>query len=306
MKENVNQQAAKAPSPTRSTSTIFKFIFLAFSVVVLVIALNTFFNNSSTSSSWAHGTRHPEIQSDEELDLPSGWIQLPSGGSVPPNNCSLPTTRYDINSGQAACYPSSGGIWMTIIGPLELQYLDINRFESTERSWDQAEEDRLCRELRKFGGEWYKPESGDELWSSMEKRGCTEVHKWASIFKIYREVGFPEERGILVLTVSKETGRYPKGTLALRNALTMEERCRVLERLGAVFCEDIASCPVLSDLRKEPCKLAEEKASTCEITWEMGMGLGWRDNGGILLSVRSMNIISFYSGTRMEFACCAI
>lgn len=33
---------------------------------------------------------------------------------------------------------------------------------------------------------------------------------------------------------------YPRGMATVHNALTMEERCMALERLRAVFCEDIA------------------------------------------------------------------
>lgn len=47
--------------------------------------------------------------------------------------CPLPTTRYSIHTGQVACYPSSGGIWMSELDALELQYLGIDRFLSTER-----------------------------------------------------------------------------------------------------------------------------------------------------------------------------
>jgi len=61
-----------------------------------------------------------------------------------------------------------------------------------------------------------------------------------------------------VLTVSGEDERFPKGMGAVQNALTMKERCIALERLGAVFCEDINSCPALYDLSKEPYELAEE------------------------------------------------
>jgi hypothetical protein len=79
------------------------------------------------------------------------------------------------------------------------------------------------------------------------------------IFSIIRKIGFAEEGGMWVLTASGEDERFPKGMSAVRNALTMKERCMALERLGAVFCEDIKGCrPALYDLSKEPYELAEE------------------------------------------------
>lgn len=39
------------------------------------------------------------------------------------HHCYQITTRYNIQTGMAACYPSSGGIWLADLGPVELRYL---------------------------------------------------------------------------------------------------------------------------------------------------------------------------------------
>jgi hypothetical protein len=171
----------------------------------------------------------------------------------PNSRCSLPTTHYNIQTGITACYPSSGGIWLANLGPVELQYLGINRFDSTERSWDNAEEDRFCDELRNFGGSWYNPKTPDDLWVGGE---CSELDELEPVFSIDRRVAFPEKGGVWVLGKDDQTGRFPLGMAGVRNSLTMEERSMVLERLGAVYCDDVTNCDVLDDLKKEPRDLA--------------------------------------------------
>ncbi|KAL4796545.1 hypothetical protein BDV19DRAFT_360571 [Aspergillus venezuelensis] len=137
---------------------------------------------------------------------------------------------------------------MTELGPLELQHLCINRFESTERSSNQEDEDAFCRELRVFGGSWYNPApDGSDLFVGGE---CYPLHEFEPVFSIVRRVGFPRVEdggGVWVLGVDGETGRFPEGMATVRNALTMQEQCMALERLGAVFCGDVSSCRALED-----------------------------------------------------------
>ncbi|KAE8399362.1 hypothetical protein BDV37DRAFT_275340 [Aspergillus pseudonomiae] len=169
------------------------------------------------------------------------------------HTCSLPTARYDISTGRAACSPSSGGIWMAELSGLELQCLNIDRFNSSERSWDRDEENHFCEQLRPFGGSWYPSHLSDGLW--IDGR-CSKLHKLEPTLSVFRRIGYPEGGGVWVLGIHSELS---SNETAVRNALTMEERCIVLERLGAIFCKDIKCCSALTDLSKEPHELVEER-----------------------------------------------
>lgn len=175
--------------------------------------------------------------------------------------CPLPTTRYSIHTGQAACYPSSGGIWLSDLGPLELQYLGIDRFSSTERpDWSKEQEDDFCHKLRRFGGEWHNPDpEGRDLYIGGE---CHELYENAPIASTTRKVGIPSDendKGAWVLNVDEETGRFPNEIVIVKNALTMDERVQALIRLGAVYCVDVGDCSLLGDLKLKPCELPRDK-----------------------------------------------
>ncbi|KAF9892331.1 hypothetical protein FE257_002108 [Aspergillus nanangensis] len=166
------------------------------------------------------------------------------------HNCTLPTRRYDIYTGYASCTPSSGGTWISPLGPLELQHLSINRFSSTERSQNREGENHFCQQLRQFGGSWYGPGALNQLWTGDT---CNELSALVPEVAFRREVGFPADGGVWVLTESKRG--FPEGMAMVRNALTMEERCSALETLGAVWCESVQQCPALWDLGREPHRL---------------------------------------------------
>ncbi|RSL87556.1 hypothetical protein CEP52_015493 [Fusarium oligoseptatum] len=172
--------------------------------------------------------------------------------------CPLPTTRYSIHTGQAACYPSSGGIWVSELDALELQYLGIDRFSSTERpDVPKEEEDAFCHKLRLFGGGWYNPNhEGRNLNVGGE---CHALDEFDPIVSIVRKIGVPSDEndeGVWVLDVDKDTGIFPDGIIAVRNALSMDERVQALVKLGAVYCADIKECRLLMDLKLEPWEIA--------------------------------------------------
>ncbi|RSL39075.1 hypothetical protein CEP53_014339 [Fusarium sp. AF-6] len=172
--------------------------------------------------------------------------------------CPLPTTRYSIHTGQAACYPSSGGIWVSELDALELQYLGIDRFSSTERpDVPKEEEDAFCHKLRLFGGGWYNPNhEGRDLNVGGE---CHALDEFDPIISIVRKIGIPSDEngeGVWVLHVDEDTGIFPDGIIAVRNALSMDERVRALVKLGAVYCADVKECHLLVDLKLEPWEIA--------------------------------------------------
>ncbi len=221
---------------------LFKGIFIASSIILVLLLIY----------------RPAAVFSAPQKIAQATQKSKPPPDTGPHKDCALPTTtRYSIHTGQTTCYPSSGGIWMSDLGPVELQYLGINRFNTTLRSPYQVEEDIFCRELRKFGGAWYNPKSGKEL---LVGGYCHELDEFKPVYSVMRAVGFDGGRGggVWVLGVEQGTGRFPAGMLAVRNALTMEERCMALRNLGAVYCADVAGCDLLGDLTKEPYELARD------------------------------------------------
>lgn len=243
IKADEGQQPPRAQRARFSSTWLIKTLIAVFSVALLLWTFRRPFYGGSAYSS--------DAQAAKKGDSPPS--NIPTINS-PNSRCSLPTTRYNIQTGITACYPSSGGIWLADLGPVELQHLGINRFDSTERSWNKAEEDRFCHELRTFGGSWYNPKSPDDLWVGGE---CGELDEFEPVFSIDRRVAFPQKEGVWVLGKDDQTGRFPLGIAGVGNSLTMEERSMVLERLGAVYCHDVTNCDVLDDLKKEPRDLAD-------------------------------------------------
>lgn len=262
MADSKNQNDQPAPFPARHRPTYLnpKVITLIISSVMLTATVYKVLTNDS---SWIF---RPTARTEWEEEKAYWCSRRPK----PIHDCPLPTARYDLDTGFAACYPASGGVWMAELGPLDLQYLDIPRFKSTERSWDQEEEDRFCDRLRPFGGSWYSPKFANYLGLGGE---CTELAEWGATFYIERVVGFPETGGVWVLSGPEEEYWESDGNMDesffdglkfSQNALTMEEKCMALEMSGAVFCQDISSCSDFEDLSKQPWELAEER----KIDWK--------------------------------------
>ncbi|KAJ5403499.1 hypothetical protein N7509_003370 [Penicillium cosmopolitanum] len=165
------------------------------------------------------------------------------------HNCSMPTSRYSLSTGITSCYPSSGGIWTAKLGPVELQHLQIDRFESSERHQDQAREDNFCYQLRLFGGSWYDLDE-DDFWDNGK---CVELYSGQFIpaVVIKREVGIQDD-GIIAILDLNDHNLAPENRRALENALCMDHRAMVLGWSGAKACVNASSCPLLQDLSERP------------------------------------------------------
>lgn len=131
---------------------------------------------------------------------------------------------------------------------MELDYLDVDRFNTVKRSSNQFEEDLFCQELRKLGASWWAlpPEWPEYTIWCETITACIDPK-----IRIGREVGFTKDGGVWVLNTSNGWDSFPAEIGGLYNALTMKERCAVLEKLGGVFCKDIDTCPEMQDLIRE-------------------------------------------------------
>ncbi|KAM7188258.1 hypothetical protein V8F20_010635 [Naviculisporaceae sp. PSN 640] len=135
---------------------------------------------------------------------------------------------------------------------MELDYLNLSRLETVERSPDQEEEDAFCARLLLLGADW---------WTSMDAKHEYENSKDPRHFSYhYQPEGFERplrdprkvhyfaitsEGGIWVLGVDKKCEGRKKGVGRIENAANMEEKCREIEKFGGEFFANPRDCPSL-------------------------------------------------------------
>ncbi|KAH8879533.1 hypothetical protein GQ53DRAFT_589654, partial [Thozetella sp. PMI_491] len=152
--------------------------------------------------------------------------------------------RYSLSYNQVACWQNNG-IWIKHLTPVELAALGVDRFKDTGRAATQADEDAFCAQLRAYGASFWElpPQWPKHVNWCTPLYACVDPTKMVSL-----EVGFPANGGVWMLNTSQGWEGLPPKRFGLRNALTMDERCRVIEDLGGHFCEDIGACPQMAAL----------------------------------------------------------
>ncbi|KAF4987293.1 hypothetical protein FDECE_15495, partial [Fusarium decemcellulare] len=111
------QPMSKPPYWLRPVTMIFTIT----SILLMVLFSYRSFASYSSILPFSAPLQEPDLSSSTSEGFASSAVEHQG------QPCPLPTTRYSIHTGQAACYPSSGGIWMSELDALELQYLDIDR-----------------------------------------------------------------------------------------------------------------------------------------------------------------------------------
>ncbi|CAI0646025.1 unnamed protein product [Colletotrichum noveboracense] len=113
---------------------------------------------------------------------------------------------------------------------VELAFLQLDRLEPTPRPIDRMLEDAHCERMRMLGAECWKD---DEAFA---------VHEAFEGDKSYREdvliAGYPAAGGVWVLQ-AKPAAAAQAGVGRIKNARDMEERCRLIEKLGGTFHDDL-------------------------------------------------------------------
>ncbi|KAK1840541.1 hypothetical protein CCHR01_16834 [Colletotrichum chrysophilum] len=113
---------------------------------------------------------------------------------------------------------------------VELAFLQLDRLEPTLRPIDRMLEDAHCKRMRVLGAKCWK---NDEAFA---------VHEAFEGDKSYREdvliAGYPAAGGVWVLQ-AKPAAAAQAGVGRIKNARDMEERCRLIEKLGGTFHEDL-------------------------------------------------------------------
>lgn len=149
-------------------------------------------------------------------------------------------------------WPSRGGlIVLESAGPVDFEHLGLDRFRPLAfRSSGQDEEDAFCKELLRLGARWFDSRerygfvanvAGDferdvQAVEDGERPAPSDVERrWVS-------VGVEESGGFWVLEYdrvmyfARETRNLvPSEASRVMLAVTMQERCEILEEMGAKF-----------------------------------------------------------------------
>ena len=149
---------------------------------------------------------------------------------------SCPVTQWNTNKrtefGSNGCavfaWPSTGGVLVKEPADIvDLEYLGLDRFQPSSRSTDALEEDLFCERMRKLGAAWWESEEDyTDVLLGMRERSPVESSE--IVF------GWPSAGGVWVLRLD-DREKLPKDFGKIHMALTMDERCRVIEGYGGTF-----------------------------------------------------------------------
>lgn len=136
--------------------------------------------------------------------------------------------------------------WQTKLGyyelwpcfAVELDFLGLDhQLQTVKRPENATDEEELCRRLRLLGAEYWQSEE-HQIWAELTSENTVEIEN----LKFF--VGWPARGGVWVLKTTVRLS-YRLGTGRIHSAKDMEERCQVLETLGAVYYENPEDCPDL-------------------------------------------------------------
>lgn len=146
-----------------------------------------------------------------------------------PNEDPLPAVRTEFGDKGTIVYgwPSTGGIWVheECYG-VELNFLGLSRFEPSDTERFSPAEDGFCKRLEMIGAQFYESEYAYN----------TQTFRHDASRMWYGWPGDAPEGGVWVLRTKGPEGAE-LGVSRIRNALTMEERCKAIEMLGGRFYE---------------------------------------------------------------------
>lgn len=140
-------------------------------------------------------------------------------------------------------WPAKGGFYeLYPCLTVELDFLGLDRFQEVERpvsTGDSKEDEEAhCRRMRQLGAVWWQSEEDQALWDLEHQNAHSKTTDRTIHF------GWPAKGGVWVLNIPSNKASE-LGTARINIAVNMEERCKVLETLGAVYYENPEDCPDL-------------------------------------------------------------
>ena len=220
---------------SRFTRKIILLILFNFAIIGAIYVLN------SLGISLAFNRMYAGEESESEVYSPP--VDVPY--------VEEPTERLELISlggggwNTVMCWPSVGGIIVnTHVSSVELDFLNLPRFQSAPRSSNASEEDEFCRQLRRTGAKWWSSH-GDFIEAVNSRLRPTSAKEREALI-----LGWPKDGGVWVL---KEANWYDfagseLGIWRMGNAFTMEERCAAMEMAGAVYYKDPYNCESVKPL----------------------------------------------------------
>ena len=125
-------------------------------------------------------------------------------------------------------WPSAGGVLIKEpANAVDLDYLGLNRFQSSFKSTDPIEEDLFCEKLQRLGAKWWRSEDDYvEVLLGLRERNPAELAEVT--------FGWPSTGGMWFLRFEHEQ-QLPHDFGKINMAMNMDERCRVIEAYGGTF-----------------------------------------------------------------------
>lgn len=215
-----------------------------FSSAILVyfsfLAFGTFRSRPAKSTSQAMApttaTRPPDPE--EKVLQEQGVFYIP-GDNEP--------WRVSFGDGPGASvrgWPSKGGFYsLGNCFVVELDFLGLDRFKPANRSQNRTDEEAHCRRMRQLGAEWWPSADDEAMWWFMNPEDSWDLDKPVTYF------GWPAQGGVWALNTTI-IGASQMGAGRIHLAITMDERCKIMEDLGAVYYARPEDCPLL-DLSDE-------------------------------------------------------
>jgi hypothetical protein len=145
-------------------------------------------------------------------------------------------------------WPSKGGLYTLYpCFTVELDFLGLDHFKEADRAQNsstaEADEEAHCKRMRQLGAKWWPSADEEAMWWLMNPKDNWPLKTPATYF------GWPAQGGVWVLNTTIGRGAE-MGAGRIHIAITMEERCKIMEDLGAVYYAKPEDCPLL-DLSDE-------------------------------------------------------
>lgn len=161
----------------------------------------------------------------------------------------IPTIRSRLTRYGAlvACWPSSGGIWIKHADPVEMKFLGLDRFRDTKKMYDAKKEDDFCTSLKMTGANWWslpldlehkKPGACETI------EACFEPDIKNKFLRAWPE----DEQGVCFISIERAKAKSGELMGGWYNAMSMAERCAVIDELGGSSCDCETHCQDLQDL----------------------------------------------------------